>query len=200
MRSIPALIFCAIALPACVSHHLDGPSAQLPSNPNLGDARPTEPSATPPRPVRGGPWEVALGGAGGSDDNLSTGSGQAAAQAGYYLHECVELILRQNGSYSDPGNANGEHLAAASRAAIDFHFPIGNFVPYAGVNFGYQYGDAVRDSMIGGPEAGLKLYVKEDVFLLLACEYRFAFTRNDSLGTAFDDGQLAYGISIGFRF
>jgi hypothetical protein len=200
MRSTAALLVCAAALSSCVTYQLDGPGAKSAPTNDLSGLRSVQQSGAPARPDRGGPWEVALGGAGGSNDNLSSGSGQAAAQAGYYLNDCVELVVRQNGAYSDPGNANGENWASASRAALDFHIPFGNFVPYAGVNFGYAYGDAVRDTMICGPEAGLKLYVKQDVFVLLAGEYRFALTKDDSLGTAFDDGQLIYGISLGFRF
>jgi hypothetical protein len=162
-------------------------SSELPSQSDRGSRRP-------------GPWEVTLGGAGVSNDVWDAGGAQAAASVGYYLNESLEVSVRQNGSYDDAGRGQSEAWNGSSRVALDVHIPFGCFVPYVGANFGYVYGDSVEDSMMGGPELGAKIYVKEDAFLLLATEYQFFFDRGDSLNTAFDEGQFLYGLSIGLRF
>lgn len=149
---------------------------------------------------RSGPYELALGGAGVSNDNVNAGSGQLAAAFGHYLGEHFEVLLRQNGSFNDAGPGVSETWTGASRVAVDLLLPIGNIVPYVGVNLGYVYGSGIHDSLMGGPEAGVKFYVKQDVFVLLAGEYQFFFDRSDSLNDAFDDGQILYGLSLGVRF
>jgi len=147
-----------------------------------------------------GPWEMTLGGAGSSNDSLDAGAVQATGSAGYYFNECVELSVRQNSAYSDAGPSSSSSWSSTSRAALDFHIPLGNFVPYVGANLGYVYGDGVNDSLTAGPEAGVKVYVKSDVFVLAAVEYQYFFDSDDSLNNAFDDGQFVYGLSLGVRF
>jgi hypothetical protein len=145
------------------------------------------------------PWELFVAGAGGSNSDLDAGGAQAVAAIGYHFNDIVELSVRQNGSYADAGETSPEIWNGASRAAIDLHIPIGRFVPYAGANFGYAYGDTIRDSMMAGPEAGVKIYLQDDAFLLVGAEYEFFFDKGDSLQTAFDDGQFLYTIGMGMR-
>ena len=146
------------------------------------------------------PLEVVVAGVGGSNDRFNAGGAEAAVSIGYYLNDVVEISVRQNGSYSDQGKNAPEIWNGASRAALDLHLPLGIFVPYVGVNFGYVYGDTVRDSMMAGPEAGAKIYLHRDAFLLLGVEYQFFFDQGDSLRTAFDDGQILYTLGMGMRF
>jgi hypothetical protein len=149
---------------------------------------------------RSGPYELALGGAGVSNDKVDAGSGQLAASFGRYFSECFEVLLRQNASFEDAGPGDSESWTGASRVAADFHLPFGNFVPYVGVNLGAVYGSGIDDSLLAGPEAGIRCYVKPDVFVLPAGEYQFFFDGHDSLDEAFDDGQILYGLSLGVRF
>lgn len=149
---------------------------------------------------RTGPWELTLGAAGVSNDKIEAGSAQAAGSLGYYFNEHVELSVRQNTSYGNAGPGSPDVFDNTSRAALDFHLPLGDVVPYVGVNLGYAYGDSIPDSLVGGPEAGAKIYIKNDVFVLLAVEYQAFFDSSDDANTVFDDAQLLYGISLGVRF
>ncbi|MCU0863376.1 MAG: porin family protein [Planctomycetes bacterium] len=163
------------------------------------EPRPVQ-QASPTHHSKSGPLEFSLGGAGISNDRVDAGSGQATGAIGYYLNDSIEVLFRQNGAMSDPGEGFSDVWTGASRVAIDFHLPLGNVVPYVGANLGYVYGNGVRDSLMGGPEAGVKFYVKPDVFVLLSGEYQFYFDRSDTIDTAFDDGQILYGLSLGVRF
>ena len=190
---------------ACVSDGHGARSAAPAAAPS--DARPLAAGESrPPMQAKtthhekSGPLEFSLGGAGISNDRVDAGSGQATGAIGYYLNDSIEVLFRQNGAMSDPGEGFSDVWTGASRVALDFHLPLGNVVPYVGANLGYVYGNGVRDSLMGGPEAGVKFYVKQDVFVLLSGEYQFYFDRSDTIDTAFDDGQILYGLSLGVRF
>lgn len=146
------------------------------------------------------PWEFSIGGAGVSNDELDAGAAQLGASFGYYANEVVLLSVRQNGSFSDAGPSASDEWNGASRVAIDFHLPLGRVAPYAGANFGYVYGETVSDTFVAGPEAGVKFYLQDDAFLQIGAEYQFFFDDDDSLSSAFDDGQVLYGIGLGLRF
>lgn len=208
IRFIPiTLALATLPIAACVSgvpdFRSDPPfqtsaaqSARGPSSPQ-GESAPRGEAV---HHARSGPWELALGGAGISNDRVSAGSGQVTGAVGYYLNDVVELLVRQNASYSNDGAGSSDVWTAASRVALDVHLPLGNVVPYVGANLGYAYGTLISDSLMGGPEAGIKFYVKDDVFVLLSGEYQFFFDSSDSLNSAFDDGQILYGLMLGVRF
>lgn len=183
----------------------DGPPAT--SSPAAAPTpSPQEPAAAPTKApaktlhAQRGPLEFTLGGVGVSNDSVNAGSGQAAGSVGYYLSDTVEVLLRQNASFYDAGKGESESWTGASRLAIDLHLPLGNVVPYVGANLGWVYGNGIHDSFLGGPEAGVKFYVKDDVFVLVGAEYQFFFESSDSLDDAFDNGQIVYGLSFGVRF
>ena len=147
------------------------------------------------------PWEFTVGGTGSSNEDFDAGGGQATVAGGYYFNEVVELVVRQSSSYTDPTSSTSGDWAHETRAALDLHFPLSHVVsPYVGANFGYVWGDAPGDSLMAGPEAGVKFYLKDDAFLLFGAEWEFFFDKQDSLTTAFDDGVLLYTLSIGLRF
>ena len=146
------------------------------------------------------PWELVLGGSGVSNDSVKAGSAQVAGSFGYYRNDHLELSFRQNAFYANVGPGSPEVWNNTSRAAFDVHLPIGCVVPYLGVNRGYAYGDSIPDSLVGGPEAGAKIYIKNDVFVLFAVEYQAFFDSDDSADTVFDDAQLVYGLGLGVRF
>lgn len=165
-------------------------------------------SALPPRSQGGSesgrraanPWEFTLNGAGASDEKFRAGGVQVAGSFGYYFSEMLELSVRQNVSYADAGVGSPELWDGASRVALDFHFPIDRFVPYVGVNGGYIYGDSVHDTLVAGPEAGVKFYVKPDTFLQFGVEYGFTFESSDRIDDAFDNGSFFYELGFGVRF
>lgn len=165
------------------------------------DAQPSVVAQTPSSGAqsRVGPWEFAVGGTGISNSDFDAGGAQAAGSLGYYFNDVVELSVRQNVAYGDAGPTSPEIWNFASRAALDLHIPLGKFVPYVGANLGYVYGDTIHDSMMGGPEAGAKIYLQDDAFLQIGAEYEFFFDKGDSLETAFDDGQFLYLLGMGMR-
>lgn len=146
------------------------------------------------------PWEFTIGGAGTSNEDFNAGGAQIAGSIGYYTNEVIELSLRQNMSYADSGKGSPAAWNGVSRAAVDLHLPLGNVVPYVGANFGYVYGDTVKETFLAGPEAGVKFYLKEDVFVQAGAEYQFFFDSSDRVNDAFRDGQLVYGVGLGVRF
>lgn len=145
------------------------------------------------------PWELVLSGAGANDRDFDAGGLQFAGSIGYYFTEVLELSLRQNVSMSDAGSGRPDLWDAASRIALDVHFPMEAFVPYVGVNVGYVYGDTLEESLAAGPEAGFKFYLKPETFLLIGVEYEFFFDTEDRINDAFDEGTFFYNLGFGVR-
>jgi hypothetical protein len=207
MRPEPIIVLIAGIVGGCASTTSHQPAlepALAPASAPTAQQPTAEPRSEPRQDTsaknKPGPWEFTVGGAGASNDDFDAGGAQASASVGYYFNEVIELVVRQNGTFSDAGEGSPDLWNGASRAALDVHIPLGPVVPFVGGQVGYVYGDGVRDSMLAGPEAGVKIYLKDDAFLLVSAEYQFFFDRGDSLNTAFDDGQLLYGLSIGLRF
>ena len=148
-----------------------------------------------------GPWELELSGSGVNDAKFSGFSGAANLGIGYFFNENIEVGVRQSVNYTDIGVPAS--LNASTRVAADFHLPLGDqnqFVPFGGVNFGYVYGDNVRDTWELAPEAGLKFFVGPDAFLFGQVEYQFFFRSGSGLNGGFKNGQFVYTLGIGFRF
>lgn len=146
------------------------------------------------------PWEVLVAGTGNNNEEFEAGGASGIASVGYYFSDVVEFSVRQNAAYAHAGTGSPEIWNFASRAAIDLHIPLGPVVPYVGGNIGYAYGDSIEDSLMAGPEGGVKLYLQDDAFLTLGAEYEFFFDRGDSLETAFDRGQFLWTLGMGMRF
>lgn len=204
MPATPLLVFTALFLASCVSSEAGIAGLARQDSPLASQSPGRQDDSSERRVAQRAdhrqPWELALGGAGVSNDKVEAGSAQVAGSIGYYLNENLELSFRQNASYANAGPDSPEAWNNTSRAAIDIHLPIGCFVPYVGVNLGYAYGDSIPDSLVGGPEAGAKIYIKSDVFVLLAVEYQAFFDSDDSADSVFDDAQLVYGLGLGVRF
>lgn len=77
---------------------------------------------------------------------------------------------------------------------------MGRFWPFVGVSLGYVYGDAVEDTWVAGPEAGLRYFVNETTFVVGMVEYEFFFEDSDEAEDAFDDGRFVYTLAMGFRW
>lgn len=146
-----------------------------------------------------GDWEFTLGGGGSSDNDVDVGDFRLDAELGHYLTDDVSVAFRQGISYIDD-NA-GTDLGGSSRLAVDYHFDLDRFRPFIGVNLGYVYGDNLKDTWAGGPEAGLKWYAKEETFIFARAEYQFLFEDLDNADdNEIDDGQFLYNVGIGFNF
>jgi len=152
------------------------------------------------------PYELTLGGTASHGPDLNGFNASVSASIGYYFTDTLEVRLVQSLTSSDiglTGSGEGSSLNAATRLALDLHFPMGDqsqIVPYIGANVGYVYGNAVQDTAEAGPEAGLKIYVNPKTFIFVSVEYEFFFDTGSDASSAFSDGQFVYGLGIGFRF
>ncbi len=149
------------------------------------------------RPDRTGNWELTLFGSGVSNQDFDAGAFSGGGSIGYYLGDVVELAIRQNVAFIDAGDSDWN---GSTRAAIDFHLPLPVVKPFIGANFGWVYGDTVKETMAAAPEAGVKIFAKQDVFIFAMAEYQFFFEDTDQAGDAFEDGSFVYSLGIGFTF
>jgi hypothetical protein len=146
-----------------------------------------------------GTWELTLSGQGQSNQDVNAGTAGLGASVGYFVLDQLELLGRQTVSYSD-FNA-GTSVLASSAVAVDYHFDLDRFQPFIGAAVGYNYGDSdVDETFFGGPEAGLKYFVKDDTFIYGLVQYQFFFESTDDIDNNFDDGSFVYGVGIGFTW
>ena len=200
-------LLLATAFAACASapSTSNAPAPVLPHDaavlaPRGPDTGPQDP---PPRETKRerNPWEVLVAATGNNNEEFGAGAASGIGSVGYYFNEWLEVSARQNASYAHAGEGQQEIWNFASRGALDVHFPIGKVVvPYVGVNAGYAYGDSIDDSLMAGPEGGVKLYLQDDAFLQLGTEYEFFFDKGDSLDSAFAEGQFLWTLGMGMRF
>ena len=148
-----------------------------------------------------GPFEVELSASGVNGNDFNGFSGSVNFGFGYFIGNQFEIGVRQSLQYTDIGVPRS--LNGSTRIAADFHIPLGDqnqFMPFAGVNLGYVYGDSVRDTWEMAPEAGLKWFVGPDAFIYGQVEYQFFFRNSGNFNGAFNNGQFVYTAGIGFRF
>jgi len=82
--------------------------------------------------------------------------------------------------------------------AADYNFDFGKWVPFAGANFGYSYGNhGYEDTFEVAPEAGLKYFLNTTTFVFGLAEYEIFF-RNGH-GADFDRGSWVYSLGLGVR-
>ncbi len=146
-----------------------------------------------------GTWELTLSGSGASNQDVNAGNAALQGSIGYYLLDQLEIQGRQTVSYND-SDTGGTNVTASSAVALDYHFDLDRFQPFIGVGVGYAYGKDANDTGFAGPEAGLKYFVKNDVFLYGLVQYQFFFDSADEADNNFDDGSFLYGVGIGFTF
>ncbi len=145
-------------------------------------------------------WEFRLSGSGSNDVDFANGGFNFDATLGYHFTDQWEVALRQSFGYSDFGTSS---WTGGTRIGGYYNFNFDEeqrIVPYAGLTVGYIYGDAVADTFVAGPEAGLKWFVNDTTFVYGSVSYEFLFDDADEVDDSFDDGQFVYGLGIGFRF
>lgn len=145
-----------------------------------------------------GAWEMTIAGSGGSDKDVETGSFNADIDLSYYFSELVSAGVRQNVGYIDTAGSNDWN--AATSVFSQLHFGDTPLRPFVGVSVGYLYGDGVNDTFFGGPEAGLRYYVKPETFIFGRASYQFLFESGDEIDDQFDDGRFVYTLGVGFTF
>ena len=145
-----------------------------------------------------GAWEFLLGGSGSSDQDFDANNISVDVTLGYYLTDTVEVGVRQNVSVA--GNEDDTSWNGATTGFIDYVFDFDAFRPFVGVSLGYLYGDDTNDTFIGGPEAGVKYYIKDDAFVFGRVNYDFLFDSGDEIDDNFEDGRFVYSIGLGINF
>ena len=213
--TVPTVVACAILAAGCASAPFaesavwpQGLAMPTGDSAHAASATTSPQSQQPPQgaPDRKGPWEVTLGAGGSNDEHYDAGSGLLNASVGYYFNESLELVVRQGAAYSDDlgpaGTDDDDVWDFQTRVALDFHVPMGVFVPYVGANLGYLYGDTAvtNDTLAAGPEAGVKIYLQPAAFLHVSAEYEFFFETQDSVRDAFETGEVFYSAGFGLRF
>jgi hypothetical protein len=136
-----------------------------------------------------------MGAGGTSDRKFSTNSFSINGDVGYFWMDNVEASLRQNLTRADAGRGGGSLWQASTRLAVDWHFVIGEFLPFVGAQAGILYGDP-RTNFILGPELGLKYFVNQTTYIQGLAEYQY-LTRTDD---DFKSGRWQYTVGIGYRF
>jgi hypothetical protein len=143
-----------------------------------------------------GDWEFTLGGSGDSNSRFSRGGFGLNGSAGYFFTPNIELGLRQGVNYD--AHAANDEWAGSTRAAADWHFLLGKFVPFVGADFGLDYTEHY-DRWGIGPEAGFKYYVQPRTFIMAMGEYRWNFNRFRDVDNRLDDGHFVFTVGIGFN-
>ena len=149
-------------------------------------------------PKNAGPWELTLAGSGSNDKKFNTGGAVVDGSVGYNFNEVLELVGRQTVAFAEPSGGPSS-WDFSSRVALDAHLPLGPIRPFGGVTVGYQYGQSTKEAMTAGPEAGLKIHLKDDIFVFGMAEYRAAFSNSDAIDDGFRNGVFVYGIGLGVR-
>ena len=147
-----------------------------------------------------GTFELTLSGSGSSNEDVDAGSFGIGASFGYFPVDQLEVLVRQTLNYND-ANLGGTSVNATTAVAVDYHFDLDRFQPFVGAAVGYFYGDSdVDETFFGGPEAGLKYFVKDDTFIYGLASYQFFFDDFDDADEVFDDGSFVYQVGIGFTW
>jgi hypothetical protein len=143
-----------------------------------------------------GNWELTLGGSGSSNKGVTQGSFAFNGSLGYFFTKDLEVALRQSLGYTDFNQ--GTTITASTRAAIDYHFDLGNWKPFIGANGGYSYGtNGVEDTWEVAPEGGVKFFVNSTTFIYGMVEYQIFFHHGNG---SFDKGAFVYSLGLGVAF
>ncbi|MES2692109.1 MAG: hypothetical protein V4773_01465, partial [Verrucomicrobiota bacterium] len=119
---------------------------------------------------------------------------------GQYLTNTLMWALRQSVNYSNP-DVGGTQWNGSTKLAFDQHFGgTSALKPFVGANIGGVYGDSVRDTWSAGLEGGVKYYVQPRTFIYAMAEYGWFFRHARSLDDRFKDGQVTWGLGVGFNF
>lgn len=144
---------------------------------------------------KAGDLELTLGGSGAASKALTTNSESVTGSLGWFLTKELELSVRQSASYSKVRHGS-DLFNGSTRGAVDWHFDLGNFEPFAGGNLGYSYGTrGFTDTWEVAPEAGVKWFLNNSTFIYGLVEYQIFFRHGH--GAAFDKGSFVYSLGLG---
>lgn len=144
-----------------------------------------------------GNWELTLSGGGSNDRDFNGTSLNVQASVGYFFNDNIELAVRQDLRYTDVAVESA--WDGSTVIALDYHFDLGRWQPFVGVNVGYVYGDATSDTWAAGPEVGVKYFITQSTFVQLLAQYEFFFDSDDVDSEAFSDGFFRYLLGLGVK-
>ena len=145
-------------------------------------------------------WEpgttLTIGGAGTT--GVASGNSAVGANIGLSYEGLfdvpLELGVRQGINYSD---ADGSTLGGSTEIGLDLNFYAWKRVAiFGGGAMSLRYADGESLDWVGGPEAGVKFYFFDDVFVLGRVNYDFQI--NDRVGDSQDAWR--YTIALGVKF
>jgi hypothetical protein len=145
-----------------------------------------------------GSQELTLSGSGVSDNSFDRTNLSFDVGYGYFFDPNWQGLIRQSLNIVDQPGDNAYN--ASTRIGIDYNFNMGNLRPFFGATAGYMYGDGVKDSFIAGPEAGMKAFLSDSAFVMLAVGYDFIFESTNKARDAFSDGVFNYRLGLGYRW
>jgi hypothetical protein len=136
---------------------------------------------------------LTLSGVGLSDEDFDTTTFSVSGDLSYFFTNNISGSIRQMLGFSDSEDG-GSSWDATTRVAADYNFDMGRVWPFVGANIGYLYGDDVDDTWLGGPEAGVRVFVNQTTFILGMIEWQFLFDSDE------EDSVFSYTLGIGFRW
>ena len=139
-----------------------------------------------------GDREFTISGSGSSDHNFRRTNFATSLGIGYFLTDNFEGALRQDFGLN---GREGSSWDGATTLAVDYNFNLGGISPLLGVNFGYSYGDRIKDQWSAGPEGGVKVFINQTTFIRALVQYEFPVAQS-----VFSDGRFIYGLGLGVRF
>lgn len=145
-----------------------------------------------------GDQELTLSGSGASGNDFDTTNLSFDVGYGYFFNQNWEGLIRQSLNLIDQPGDN--EYNASTRLGLDYNFNMRNLRPFLGATVGYLYGDGVEESFIAGPEAGVKAFLSNSTFVIVAVGYDFIFEDADNADDAFDDGIFNYRLGLGYRW
>jgi len=146
-----------------------------------------------------GTQEITLGGAGASDNSFDETSFSIQGSWGQYLNDAAMWGVRQTVNVRDSAEHN-TIFDGSTRLFYDYHFGTGATRPFVGASFGGFYGRHVRNTFAAGPEAGVKHWLNDSVFVNGMVEYQFLFRSGRDARDRYDDGALFYSLGLGYNF
>ncbi len=134
----------------------------------------------------------------------NNGINNAAADLNYSLTPAQEISVRQKISVDDLGESDS-NWKGDTESRYTFHYSDvglgpGKIRPFVSVNADYIYGSKVDDSLMAGPEAGLKVRVQPDMLVVLKTNYQSSYRDVRQIDEALDDGAFIYRIGVDFHF
>ncbi|MBW6508870.1 MAG: hypothetical protein K0A94_04920 [Desulfuromonadales bacterium] len=145
-----------------------------------------------------GTQELTLSGSGVSDKSFDRTNLSFDLGYGYFFDSNWQGLIRQSLNIVDQPGDNAYN--ASTRVGIDYNFNIGNLRPFLGATIGYMYGDGVKESFIAGPEVGLKAFLSDSTFLIVAVGYDFIFESTNKAHDTYSDGVFNHRLGLGYRF